>query len=75
MEQIYYFIIISALMGEYLLSTVSAVLNMNSITEDVPEQFRDVYDSEEYARSQAYLRTKTRFSLFQEHSVFSLYWS
>ncbi|MCS5639851.1 MAG: M48 family metallopeptidase [Candidatus Marinimicrobia bacterium] len=70
MEQIYYFIIISALMGEYLLSTVSAVLNMNSITEDVPEQFRDVYDSEEYVRSQSYLRAKTRFSLFS--GTFSL---
>jgi len=69
-EQIYYYIIISALVGEYLLSTVSAVLNMNSITKDVPEQFRDVYDSEKYARSQAYLRAKTRFSLFS--GTFSL---
>ena len=37
MELIYYLIIISALVGEYLLSTVSAVLNMNSITDEVPE--------------------------------------
>ena len=63
MELIYYLIIISALVGEYLLSTVSAVLNMNSITDEVPEEFKGVYDSEQYARSQAYLRARTRFGL------------
>ena len=63
MELIYYLIIISALVGEYLLSTISAVLNMNSITDEVPEEFKGVYDSEQYARSQAYLRARTRFGL------------
>ncbi len=70
MEQIYYFIIIGALVGEYILSTVSAVLNMNSITEEVPADFRDVYDRDKYAQSQAYLKARTRFGLLS--GTFSL---
>ncbi len=46
MEQTYYLIIIGALILEYILSTVSSVLNMNSITEDVPDGFQGHYDEE-----------------------------
>lgn len=64
MELVYYFIIIGALIGEYLLSTVSAVLNMGSITPEVPQEFQDVYDTGKYAKSQEYLKSNTRFGLF-----------
>ena len=70
MEQTYYLIIIGALILEYILSTVSSVLNMNSITEDVPDGFQDHYDEEKYAKSQAYLKDNTRFGLLS--STFSL---
>ena len=63
MEQTFYYIVIGALIVEYLLSTISAILNVNSITEELPSQFIDVYDREKYARSQAYLKAKTRFGL------------
>ena len=55
MEQTYYLIIMSALIIEYVLSTLSSVLNMNSITEAVPDGFQEYYDQEKYAKSQAYL--------------------
>ncbi len=70
MEQAYYLIIIGALLFEYALSSVSAILNMNSITEEVPDGFQGFYDEEKYASSQAYLRDKTRFGLFS--GTFSL---
>ena len=70
MEQTYYLIIIGALILEYLLSTVSSVLNMNSVSEDVPNGFQDHYDEGKYVKSQAYLKDNTRFGLFS--STFSL---
>ena len=70
MEQTFYYIVIGALIVEYLLSTISAILNVNSITEELPSQFIDVYDREKYARSQAYLKAKTRFGLLS--STFGL---
>ena len=41
MEQTFYYIVIGALIVEYLLSTISAILNVNSITEELPSQFID----------------------------------
>ncbi len=45
MESTYYFIIVGVLLFEYALSTVSSTLNMNSITEDIPDGFQDYYDN------------------------------
>lgn len=70
MEQTYYLIIIGALILEYSLSTISSVLNMNSVSEDVPNGFQYHYDEDKYAKSQAYLKDNTRFGLFS--STFSL---
>jgi len=70
MEQTYYYIIIGALLGEYLLSTISSILNMGSISPEIPNEFQDVYDGEKYASSQDYLKAQTRFGLFS--GTFSL---
>ena len=51
MDQIYYFVILGALLLEYGLSTISSFLNMNSITETVPKGFEDYYDTEKYSQS------------------------
>ncbi len=72
MEQTYYFIIIGALIAEYLLSTISSVLNMNNTREEVPEGFTDVYDKDKYVKSQAYLRDQTRFGLITGTFSFAL---
>ena len=70
MEQTYYFIIIGALIVEYLLSTISSVLNMNSITSTIPDGFQEFYDDKKYSRSQEYLKDKTKLGLYS--STFSL---
>ena len=70
MEQTYYFIIIGALIFEYLLSTISSVLNMNSITSTIPDGFQEFYDDKKYSKSQEYLKDKTKLGLYS--STFSL---
>ena len=70
MEQTYYLIIMGALLLEYALSTISSMLNMNSITEKVPDGFQDHYNEDKYAKSQAYLKDNTRFGLIS--GTFSL---
>ena len=70
MEQTYYFIIIGALIVEYLLSTISSVLNMNSITSTIPDGFQEFYDDKKYSKSQEYLKDKTKLGLYS--STFSL---
>ena len=70
MEQTYYFIIIGALIVEYLLSTISSVLNMNSITATIPDGFQEFYDDKKYSKSQEYLKDKTKLGLYS--STFSL---
>ena len=70
MEQTYFLIIIGALIVEYLLSTISSVLNMNSITSTIPDGFQEFYDDKKYSKSQEYLKDKTKLGLYS--STFSL---
>ena len=70
MEQTYYIIILGALLFEFILSTLSSVLNMKSISKVVPDGFQDYYDEEKYAKSQLYLQDKTKLGLIS--STFSL---
>ncbi len=67
---IYLVIIISALILNYALSTTAAWLNLRNISEELPEEFRDVYDSERYRKSQQYLKETTFFGLV--HDTFHL---
>ena len=70
MEKTYYIIIIGALLFEFILSTLSSILNMKSISKVVPDGFQDYYDEEKYAKSQLYLQDKTKLGLIS--STFSL---
>ena len=70
MENLYYLIIVSAIIIEYLLSSISSVLDIKNITPIIPLDFKKAYDGEKYVRSQEYLKARTRFGLFS--STFSL---
>lgn len=59
---IYFFIIIFAIIFEYLLSTLVNKLNLTALSPELPKEFSDVYDKEKYAKSQNYTRTNTKFS-------------
>ena len=71
MENIYYLIIISAIIVEYLLSSLSSLLDIKNISPNIPPDFEKAYDQEKYTKSQDYLRVRTRFGIFS--STFSLF--
>ena len=70
MENLYYLIIITAIIVEYLLSSVSSFLDIKNITPIIPQDFKKAYDEKKYVQSQEYLKARTRFGLFS--STFSL---
>ena len=70
MENFYYLIIVSAIILEYLLSSIGSILDIRSITPEIPKDFQVAYDKEKYAKSQEYLKARTKFGLIS--STFSL---
>ena len=62
----YLVIILAALVGRWILEWAADVLNLRHITPRVPEEFADVMDAEKYARSQQYLRVRTRFGMVED---------
>ena len=70
MENLYYLIIVTAIIVEYLLSSVSSFLDIKNITPIIPQDFKKAYDEKKYVQSQEYLKARTRFGLFS--STFSL---
>jgi STE24 endopeptidase len=58
---IYLLIILIALAIDLLLDIISNVLNLNSLTKKLPDEFKGVYDEETYARSQEYTKVRTKF--------------
>jgi len=59
-------IILSVLIGTYLLDLVVDTLNVRHVKTDLPEEFRDCYDAEKYKKSQKYLRENTRFGIVSD---------
>ncbi len=61
----YLLMILGILLLGYLLEQVVALLNLQSLKPQLPEEFLGVYDPEQYAKSQEYTRVTTRFSLVE----------
>ena len=60
---IYGIIILTALIADFVVGVVAGLLNVAHAADEVPAEFADVCDAEAYAKSQEYLRAKTRFGL------------
>ncbi|MBN1822854.1 MAG: M48 family metallopeptidase [Endomicrobiales bacterium] len=58
--------ILLILFGGYFFGIVVEVLNMRSISPDLPGEFSDHYDPERYRLSQEYLKENTVFGLIRE---------
>ena len=55
-------LIVLLLIGaEYALNQIAERLNLSWLKPQPPESLVDVYETDEYARSQEYLKTTTRF--------------
>ena len=67
---IYLCIIVAALLLEFFLYSLSKILDLKSLSTDLPLEFKDYYSQDEYTRSQEYLRENTRFSFIT--STFNL---
>jgi len=57
----FFFIILFALIIEYAIGLAADVLNLKSLRSELPPDLEGVYQPEDYRRSQAYIRTNTRF--------------
>tara|TARA_B100000315_G_scaffold252483_1_gene289395 strand:- start:16 stop:1251 length:1236 start_codon:yes stop_codon:yes gene_type:complete len=61
---VYLVIIVAALLLEFILQTMSRLLDLNRFSTDLPGEFNSYYSPEEYMRSQKYFRSNAHFSLF-----------
>ena len=58
---IYLVIILTALIGEFVLQCIVRYLNLKSLNTDLPDEFRGFYHEDEYRKSQKYTRAQTKF--------------
>ena len=63
-------IVLSTLVGDFLLDVIASVLNYRALGQELPSEFAGLYDKAKYDKSQEYTRTKTVFGL--AHSTFDL---
>jgi len=62
--------VLVALLLLWNLDFAATLLNLGALRPELPEEFRDVYDADRYARSQEYTRAASRFDILE--SVVSL---
>ena len=60
------FLVLFILVSEFLLQATASLLNLSGLKQTLPELFHDLINKKEYAKSQAYTRATTRFSLCQQ---------
>ena len=63
-------IILSSILIGFILDAVADMLNMKALDGKLPEEFKEVYDEQTYAKSQEYTKTRTRFGIIS--SIFDL---
>jgi STE24 endopeptidase len=64
--------ILAFLVLGFALDLAADLLNLKSLSPDLPGEFRDAYDPERYRKSQLYLRENTFFGLTRESVMFLL---
>ena len=65
-----FYCILGVLVFEFIVSTILNYLNSRHFKDEVPADLKDVYNEEEYQKSQSYKLTNYRFGIFT--SIFSL---
>lgn len=70
-------IILATLLLTTALEVWADLLNLRALRPELPDEFKDVYDKKEYARSQEYTRVRTRFGLISggfDMAVMLVFW-
>ncbi len=62
----YFIFVLITVLGFFLLDFASRMLNLGALKPELPSEFSDVFDSQEYSKSQDYTRTGTRFGLLED---------
>ena len=63
---IFLIIILTILIGEYLLNLIVEIKNIRFLKTDLPEEFSGYYDRDKYRKSQEYLKENTRFGFITD---------
>jgi STE24 endopeptidase len=58
---IYAIIILVTILVGYILSLITEYLNIKALSPQLPEEFKNLYDEDKYAKSQAYTQINTKF--------------
>ena len=61
--QILFYIIIGILVLDFVIDKYIDHLNAKHFNDDIPDELKDVYNEEEYFKSQAYKKENYRFLL------------
>lgn len=64
-------VVLCIILISFTLELVVSYLNIRALTPDLPKEFEDVYNRDEYEKSQQYTKTTTRFGVF-ENSISTL---
>ena len=54
-------IILAAILLDFLIGIITNILNLKSLSKEVPAEFAGIYDTETYAKSQQYTKVRTQF--------------
>ena len=65
-----FYIIISIIVIKFIIDKLLDSLNAKHFNDAIPQELKDVYDKEEYSKSQAYKTTNYKFGMLT--STFSL---
>lgn len=73
----YFVFIVITVIGFYLLDVCGRVLNLSALQPELPGEFSDTFDAEEYSKSQKYTREGSRFRILEDTVsliVFLAFW-
>lgn len=73
----YFIFVLVTVLGFFLLDFFSRMMNLSALRTELPSEFADVFDADEYAKSQNYTREGTRFGLIEDAFqlvVFLAFW-
>ncbi len=62
MEELLFYLILIILVAGYVFDRILDALNLRHWSPDLPEEVKDIYDEENYRRSQEYYRANHRFA-------------
>lgn len=64
-------VVLCIILTSFTLELVVSYLNIGALTPELPKEFEDIYNKDEYQKSQQYTKATTRFGIF-ENSVSTL---